>query len=633
MLVALGALMLVMTPGSGGRERVPFTVGMLALVPALAATQPWRRVGRLAMSLPLVLSATAVVVLLTAPMGWSSSRFPAYAVLGSLVFLVAAGYAINRTRRLVLASALALGGLLQFQQGFAGWWGHGDPDTLMVGTFFWHNQFAIYVAASSIIAMSLAITRVRLFRVVALACATVTGAGVVFSTSRASLALLVLGWLCLAPLALRAGEPRAALVTWAAAPLLVVAAVVGLGSGLFFPGHPYHFYLFSGSHGGAAGARDVTSLSGNGTARLDFAKAALAIWAPIPLTGGGFDSFAGASVAHMPVGSGLSEFPHNGIARALASGGLLFGLPVLLAAVYMALASLRTCLSTCLRRTDEAGVLGGAAVATLVLLAHTLVDFDWTYPSLCALLAVAYAIVYTARRDNERASQRRYALPRAAGAALAGLALLGPVAFGVTAVLHDRWHHGLSLTGLAPQAAVTRMLDAAGGPLSDPALAATALSLTTEAAPSGGRRLAVPATTARRAVAQTSALASLQPALAMQRAITMVAAGDSQQGLAVASAVATRYADHAPYLLGNLAVAQASAGQTAQARATANAAFERYLNRPGARDDAWYLVSVLQNLDGATPSRTTTCAFGVAAAALGQPPSYVHPMTADPATC
>jgi O-antigen ligase len=94
-----------------------------------------------------------------------------------------------------------------------------------------------------------------------------------------------------------------------------------------------------------------------------------------------------------------SPLAHNGLLQGLAEGGLLLGIPLvvaLLAAAYVLLRALR-------HPSLWRGVPFAAGITGLGLLAHGLVDFDWTFPADVGVLAICVALA-AAPRWHGRAS-------------------------------------------------------------------------------------------------------------------------------------------------------------------------------------------------------------------------------------
>jgi len=165
-------------------------------------------------------------------------------------------------------------------------------------------------------------------------------------------------------------------------------------------------------------------------------RTALRSWADSPLLGHGFGSFTATEDERLPPGAPRSRYVHNAYAEALTSGGLIFGGPLLVGVALLVLLALRAFARSTQCAPDRA-MLGGAAVATLIWLAHSAVDFDWHYSSLTVACGVTAGVVYAAMRpaalpQNRPAQDGR----RTTGAAVAVAASLIAVAsIGVSASL------------------------------------------------------------------------------------------------------------------------------------------------------------------------------------------------------
>jgi len=133
---------------------------------------------------------------------------------------------------------------------------------------------------------------------------------------------------------------------------------------------------------------------------------------------------------------------HNAYAEALTSGGLIFGGPLLAGVallVQLALRAFARATRSALSppSSTERAMLGAAAVATLICLAHSAVDFDWHYSSLTVLCGVTAGVVYAAMRPAALPQKRRAQDGRReTGAAVAVAAsLIAAASLGVTATL------------------------------------------------------------------------------------------------------------------------------------------------------------------------------------------------------
>ena len=164
-------------------------------------------------------------------------------------------------------------------------------------------------------------------------------------------------------------------------------------------------------------ARDSSgqTFSNSGVFRLQFWQQAVEITGDHLWTGVGFGRFGLSAASELDLADGTagSAFAHSGPLQALADGGLLLGVPVLLA---LGLVVWAACRRLALRRPASTDRLIGAAgaVAVLTLLAHSSLDFDWTYPALAAIFAAVVALAAATPRGRE--------LPSPEGAAQTGLA-------------------------------------------------------------------------------------------------------------------------------------------------------------------------------------------------------------------
>jgi hypothetical protein len=250
----------------------------------------------------------------------------------------------------------------------------------MVGTFYWHNQFAAFMIGTGLVAGVLAVRGTGLLRRVGWLTAPWCFASLAFAGSRAGLAIFVLLWLLVVVLSFVDRRGRAAALA-----LPVVA--LGLASVLASP----LFMEDAGWFSSTVQAREAEqSAEGNGRARLEFWRAAVDLGLDRPVTGAGFDSFGTAGSARMPAGSGLSRYVHNGYLQAFSDGGAVLLVAVLAATGAPLLASCRL-LARRRRHDDVLALAVPLCLAGLVL--HSGVDFDWVYPSLSALFAINAAVL------------------------------------------------------------------------------------------------------------------------------------------------------------------------------------------------------------------------------------------------
>jgi hypothetical protein len=393
-----------LTQESGGFHDPSTALTAIAFLPALLAVRPWRTVGRAPLLLTVLAGGGALLVLLRTSTGWEQADSPAGQILGAVGLVITAGFARTAGRRRAVVLVLLLAVMIEFLPGWKAWVGSGDPNHLLVGTFYWHNQLGIWMTALALVATAHAVAAKDRSRVVAAVVAPVAIACVVLSTSRTCLLLLVLGLLALLPLVLRSDHRVRAGLSWALAPVTALLLLLVLTSSLFFskPWSGISAVESTANNPGALGNRGTSSLATNGGDRGRWAVAALTTWRDNPVLGDGFGSFRYTVSEHVPAGANISSFVHNGYAEALSSGGLVFGLPMLAlwglvgwAAVKRYLASLRPV------GTDRS-LYAGAAVAAGALLLHSAVDFDWHYPSLLVLLGVLGGLLLPRQERNGR---------------------------------------------------------------------------------------------------------------------------------------------------------------------------------------------------------------------------------------
>lgn len=377
----------VLTWGTGGRDPRVLSYGCLLLAVSLLLVRPWQRTGRTATVLALWLAAAPVVVVLTAPTGWAGAPVAASYTFASLLFLLVAGWAEDPARRLAVLALVAAAGGLQFAQGWTAWWGGQNPAGMFQGTFYWHNQAGIFLAAGAVAGAALVTFAARPWTVLGAVVAALSGAGVVFSASRGSQIGLAIGLLLLAGCALLAAHRLRSLVR-----LGLVSAGMLLTSSVL-AGPPFFSERVSAFAGTAARSESFT---GNGVARFTDWRIAGEIFQQWPLTGAGFHSFTSASAS---VGSPEgTSFAHNGFLQAAADGGLLLALPLWVAVLIGCAVAFRR-LPAAMRRRDHSRA--AAAVLLLVLVLHSGMDFDWDYPSLLALSALVGAVALAPDRQIE----------------------------------------------------------------------------------------------------------------------------------------------------------------------------------------------------------------------------------------
>lgn len=419
-----------LTWGTGGREPRVLTVGAALLLLAVALVRPWERAPRAATALVLALGAAVWGVVLLAPAGTAGVDEAAAHGYAAVLGLLAWTWATTALRRgLLLAVLLAAAGL-QLSQGWLAFWGHQDPTALFQGTFFWHNQAGIFLAAGGVLALATAAHGSRPWALLGWVVGPLAVAGTVWSTSRGSQIGLALGAvLVLAGVVL---GPRGTRVRRSAR--LVTAAALSWGVTVALSGPPFFPERVSPIAGTEARA---ASFVGNGVQRLEDWRRAWEVFLDRPLVGSGPNGFDSAVEAATVKRDAVdTAYAHNGYLQALSDGGLLLTLPLLLLLGAVGLAAVRA-LPGAVRGGDLVRV--GAAATLLVLLLHSGMDFDWAYPSLLALTALVAALALPpatprGRRRAAAATDRRTSWLLAAGTlAVVALAVVGG------------WGHGLDL--------------------------------------------------------------------------------------------------------------------------------------------------------------------------------------------
>lgn len=359
-----------LTWGMGGREPHDLSIGCALLAVAFVAVRPWRVLPAAASVMAHAVGLGAFVVVLTAPTGWAGGDDAAsYAFAAELGLVTLAWAGTTERRQLVLTAVVGAAGA-QFALGWLPWWGRQDQLQLFQGTFYWHNQAGIFMAAGAVLGFA-AIAAGRPVSLAGWILAPLCVAGVVYTTSRGSQIALALGIVLLAAV-LRRGHLQ-----------MLAAAALSWGVTSVLSGPPFFPERISPMAGTAARS---ASLEANGVQRIEDWGRAFRIFEHWPVSGAGFNSFASATeVATTRHDHAGTAFAHNGFLQAASDGGLALAVPflVLLGAVLvLALRGLPAAV-----RARDAVRLGGLATFVILLL-HSGMDFDWAYPSLLALLSL-----------------------------------------------------------------------------------------------------------------------------------------------------------------------------------------------------------------------------------------------------
>jgi O-antigen ligase len=429
-VVLLLAATVYLAGHDGGRPLAPSArvamLGLLAL-PALAG-----ELRRLTPRLHLLLATLALGPLLAAvlaPIRAGMARPLLAAAIAPLAFLAARRIWRREWGPWALTAVLGLALGRAWYQAMLAWWGSADgggaPQWLALS---WHNQSGTLMGAGGAGVLALAVTlRGRGGAFAAVAAAPLLAAAWL-SGSRGAVIAVVVGMLLVVAAALRRRPVRAVAGAALTVLVLTVGAVAGLTSMTVEGGQP-------------VAERDQDA-AGNFQARIGHAEAAARMAISRPLTGYGPGSYRWASVAHYPEDTNLTASAHMEYLEAFGEGGIVWGLPVLLAALGVAWLGLsvlrappappdpeaesgRPRASATTREAGQVAALGAAAVLGV----HAAVDFDWDYPLLVALLAVAAAVLHAQHRpvtsrSMTAASERDPAGWSSTGATLAAMGLL-----------------------------------------------------------------------------------------------------------------------------------------------------------------------------------------------------------------
>ena len=440
---AVAYLTMPFAENSGGRGPLALTKAVVVVAVALVAAKPWKelRVGVLALAAAVGLAALAVC-LVTPPGFFGATRAAAYG-LAAATFVAVAAYARSLRRAYVIAAIVALAGAVQFYWSFLAWWGGQQQSVPMVGTFYWHNQFGAFLLAPGLLGLGLIVRHRTPWCWVGWIVAPLSIAGIAYSSSRGSMIVAIAGWLLLGVMAIRVRPNRGAVLRWLAAAALAVGVTVGVAGPPFFSSNasPLSAVQARASSGETADA--------NTGYRVHMWRESLTVFEHNPLAGVGYGALAPAAVKLTPATWPRSPLAHNDYLQSLAEGGLLLGLPFLLACAGIGIGLVRVIRSKVRRRVVD--VRTGAAIAAVALMAHAAIDFDWSYPALFTLTAVvaALAIAPVLRRPNAvdrqtpagiAAGRRSSGLRVATVVLLAGALVAGGIV-GHLGAAHLEWHH------------------------------------------------------------------------------------------------------------------------------------------------------------------------------------------------
>jgi O-antigen ligase len=377
--------LIVATRWWGGRGPGAVTGGAILTALAVIAIRPDRHLPARVLGLATAISAGAFLVALTAPTGWSGATTAASYVCAAWVAVVVAA-AVVRDRRMVdvIAVLMVVGAIYEVSESWLAWWGSQNPAHPISGTFYWYDPFAAFLITGSGIGLTLWLRRTGPISILGLATFVLGCIGMVYSTSRAATACLfgVIVLICLTHLVTRR---IAGLVRLAIAAVVTVVAVWGVAGPPFFPNRVAPF-------AGTAARSSGQSLGQNGGYRLEFWHEALGVFGRYPITGGGFHSLATLSAGHVPASWVLSPLAHNGYLQVLSDGGLILGVPFLLAVAGLCWLVARSLIRSV--RQQAFGLTSFVVPLCLAaMLVHSAVDFDWSYAADFSLVAILAGLV------------------------------------------------------------------------------------------------------------------------------------------------------------------------------------------------------------------------------------------------
>jgi O-antigen ligase len=401
----------------GGRGSGAVTIGAILTAVAVVTTQPHRWLPARAIWGALAVSAGALGVAATSPTGWDGVATAASYVCASWTVVAVAAAVVRDARVIDLVLVIVVAGtLVEFGEAWLAWWGGADASNPMSGTFYWYDPYAAFLIAGTVIGLSLWLRLTGPLAALGLGGCMLGMIGIIYSTSRAAAACVVVGVLLVC--AVHVAQRRMHALVRAGIALAATTAGVWLIAGP--PFFPHRATPLAGTVARAAGQ----SLGQNGGYRLDFWREALGVFDRHPITGGGYHSLATGSFGHVPRSWPLSPLAHNGFLQALSDGGFMLGVPFLFAcaaAAWWVVSSLATAV-----RARDITVRTVAVPLTLgALLAHSAIDFDWSYAAdflSTAVLAGVLAGTRWSRPGSAPAPGRRMAT---AVAVAVGVALIG----------------------------------------------------------------------------------------------------------------------------------------------------------------------------------------------------------------
>jgi O-antigen ligase len=427
LLAAVAWVSIPFVDGTGGREPMALSRAAVAVLAVLLLTRPWRRLRRPVLFLAGAVAVAALVVCCLTPPGWfGANRAASYALAAATFVAVSAG--VRRSLDVYrVASILTLAGAVQFFRAFVPWWGSRDSSTVMVGTFYWHNQFGAFMLVPAILGLALIVANRAPYRAVGWVATPFAVAGVLFSSSRGSELALVGGWIAvLALTAFSRRDLRRRLLLFVGASAIAVVTPFALsGPPLFSSWH----LPWSATQARAAAGE---TLEQNSSVRVYFWRQALIVFEHHPATGVGYGALSNEAVKLTPQNWPRSPLAHDDYLQSLADGGLLLGVPFLLATGAIGWVLLRRTWLL-LRRGTCDPLRIGVVVCAMALMAHAAIDFDWSYPALFAVVAAVLGLACAGAAKSANTSVAEVGRSTRVVAPLAVVALCAALVIGAIA--------------------------------------------------------------------------------------------------------------------------------------------------------------------------------------------------------
>ncbi|HEX3812116.1 MAG TPA: O-antigen ligase family protein [Mycobacteriales bacterium] len=416
MIAAAAWWLLIATRWWGGRQAGAVTGGAIVTGIAVLVVRPDRVLPRSIVWLAAWLSVAALLVAVLSPTGWAGATNAAdYVCAAWTVVAVAAAAAAHRAVVTPLLAVVVLGTMVEVAEAWLPWWGGEDPTRPMIGTFYWWDPFAAYLLAGSVLGYAAWLRGRGAPAALGLAGFVLGSVGLVYSTSRAADACFVAALILVTITQLLGG--------WVAVRRSAMALVVG-GLAAWAVGGPPFFPHRAQPFAATAARGSGQSLSRNGHYRTEFWREALGVYSRHPLFGGGYHSLATESVGHVPAGWSFSPLAHSGYLQALSDGGLILAVPFLLCCAGIVLIVLISLVGA-MRRRDFSVTGFVVPLALGGLLAHSAIDFDWSYPADLLLVAILSGIVvgrWAAERQGRVAGRRLTACAVLVGVVTLGIA-------------------------------------------------------------------------------------------------------------------------------------------------------------------------------------------------------------------